>query len=405
MSAHKLRTFSWRWMCLLVASFAMTTYAADTHYVSLSGTNNSPYTNWPDATTNIQWAVNAATAGDTVLVSNGTYYLTNEIYLNGKMLTIKSVNGRDVTILDGNGAVRCMNLTGVTSPIIVDGFTMSNGYPSAGNGGGIAVSYASLVMNCRVCWNKCSGTNSDAGGGASVIPCLYTNTFFNCIFDNNILTNGSGGGMYVNLNSALGTGALLISNCVFVSNNASASGGGIRIVNTEKGISTIRNSFFGFNTSGGTGGGAAGTYSGTGTQTYENCTFVSNSSAAWPGGGGVQGSDIRCINCIIYYNRDTYGIYSNVYPNVICTNSCFAPTNSCAAGSVNNIESDPQFVGKDTGNFRPSRGSPCVNAGINESWMTGAFDLDGRRRIDRFSGVVDMGCYEYLLQGMMFSVP
>jgi len=37
--------------------------------------------------------------------------------------------------------------------------------------------------------------------------------------------------------------------------------------------------------------------------------------------------------------------------------------------------------------------------------MTGAVDLDGHSRIDRFSGVVDMGCYEYLPQGFMFSAP
>jgi len=37
--------------------------------------------------------------------------------------------------------------------------------------------------------------------------------------------------------------------------------------------------------------------------------------------------------------------------------------------------------------------------------MNGAFDLDGHSRIDRFSGVVDMGCYEYLPAGTMYSVP
>jgi len=50
-----------------------------------------------------------------------------------------------------------------------------------------------------------------------------------------------------------------------------------------------------------------------------------------------------------------------------------------------------------------AQSSPCINSGTNEYWMN--LDLDGRSRIDRFSGMVDMGCYEYLPAGIMFSVP
>jgi hypothetical protein len=70
--------------------FIMFLLAAVSHgrdiYVSLNGINNPPFTNWPDASTNIQWAVNAATAGETVWVSNGTYYLTNQINLTNSIL-------------------------------------------------------------------------------------------------------------------------------------------------------------------------------------------------------------------------------------------------------------------------------------------------------------------------------
>jgi len=34
-----------------------------------------------------------------------------------------------------------------------------------------------------------------------------------------------------------------------------------------------------------------------------------------------------------------------------------------------------------------------------------ALDSDKHSRIDRFSGIVDMGCYEYLPQGTIYSVP
>jgi len=45
------------------------------------------------------------------------------------------------------------------------------------------------------------------------------------------------------------------------------------------------------------------------------------------------------------------------------------------------------------------------DAGANQAWMTGTVDLDRRSRIDRFSGLVDMGAYEYIPQGIMFSAP
>jgi len=60
-------------------------------YVSLHGTNDfaSQFTDWHGAATDIQWAVNFALAGETVWVSNGTYYLTNQINIaNG--ITLKA---------------------------------------------------------------------------------------------------------------------------------------------------------------------------------------------------------------------------------------------------------------------------------------------------------------------------
>jgi len=64
-----------------------------------------------------------------------------------------------------------------------------------------------------------------------------------------------------------------------------------------------------------------------------------------------------------------------------------------------NITNDPMF--KYPGDaYRLFPGSPCVNTGTNQDWMTNAVDLDGRMRI-RY-GTVDMGAYETIYEGTIY---
>jgi len=85
----------------------------------------------PDDYAKIQWVVDNASAGDTIIVRDGTYY---ENVIVNKQLTIKSENGSDNCIVDGggSGSVITLNADGIT----IEGFTVRNSgsWPDAGAG-------------------------------------------------------------------------------------------------------------------------------------------------------------------------------------------------------------------------------------------------------------------------------
>jgi hypothetical protein len=117
-----------------------------------------------------------------------------------------------------------------------------------------------------------------------------------------------------------------------------------------------------------------------------NCTIAGNSS-------GVRLSDV--YNSIVYFNTVNYDSTCS------STNCCSIPLPS----GGNNITNNPMFMDTNAVNYRLIQGSPCINAGTNQGWMDGAFDLDGRSRIDHYSRIVDMGCFEYIYSGTMITVP
>lgn len=183
----------------------------------------------------IQGAIDAASDGDTVVVSAGTYL--ENINFKGKAITVRSASGADGTIIDGNhrGSTVTFN-AGEDRLSVLDGFTVRNGVADYG-GGGIDISGASpTVIN-----NKVTGNSGSFGGG------IYING--SALVQGNTVTHNSGtwgGGMSVSGYAS----AEVISNVI--SGNQADEGGGIDL--WAAGTPTIKGNVITDN-SAGTGGG------------------------------------------------------------------------------------------------------------------------------------------------------
>ena len=174
----------------------------------------SPYTNWLTAATNIQDAVDAAVAGDTVLVTNGLYQtggravfgtMTNRVVID-RSVTLMSVNGPELTVIkgyqlpgvtNGDGAIRCVFLG---DGAVLSGFTLTNGatctsgdYTREQGGGGIFCDYDyGTATNCIL-----TGNSANRGGGAQ------GGTLNDCILTGNSANDDGGGAHDSTLNNCM----------------------------------------------------------------------------------------------------------------------------------------------------------------------------------------------------------
>jgi hypothetical protein len=336
-------------------------------YVSLSGTNDAvnKYNTWTGAATNIQWAVNAAIAGDTIWVSNGTYYLTNRVAITSD-ITLKSFSGSYTnTIINANGPIvttRCVALQ--SSGAILDGFTLTNAFVN-GDGAGVFIS-GGLLRNCLITGNSTTNNGSTITYGGGVRASGAGAVIQNCDIIGNTAGGapnygGSGGGVYllngaqiydsrINHNRApvyAGQGgAAFINNawminCIVTSNTVSPSGygpGGIQIINYTA-PSLLRQCMI-LRNSGGSGI-AAGVGLQQGYLTMHNCTVVSNS------GYGIastfQGGYIFVTNSIVYFNSSgTFGSTIGGW-TTRAINSCLQSTNNLTSYS-DNITDNPMLA-------------------------------------------------------------
>jgi hypothetical protein len=389
-------------LLLAVASSAL----ADVRYVDVNSTNATPPdTNWTTAATDIQDAVDAAVAGDEIVVTNGIYAIggrTNGIpaprVVDGyrvvvdKPLNLRSAYGAQFTIIDGGQSLRCAYLTNSAT---MSGFTLTNGVSFTFGGGGVwCASSTAVVSNCVISGNQARTYLGDAcGGGAyggTLDDCMLTDNavrYVNSDFNRFVtLTACGGGAAYCTLNRcSLSRNAVTFTSSFYGGSVAQAQGGGAAFctLNNCTLIANSASAFLAVDSSSAfrvRGGGASNC-------TLNNCTLTGNSAAGDGGcslggcreifGGGAYAATLN--NCISFGNTRE-GVCEDCYsPGLLAGNNWYI--------------GDPLFV--DTNgwaNLRLQSDSPCINAG-NNTYVSNATDLDGNPRIA--GGTVDIGAYEF----------
>jgi hypothetical protein len=295
----------------------------------------------------IQEAVDAASDGDVIELSDGTFQGmgNRDIELLGKNIIVQSRSGNPhACIIDCEDAGRGFHVhQGETAATMIVGITIRDGH---------AV-----------------GSGADGGG----ICCENSSpTIQNCVIESN-RADDNGGGVYCR------TGSPTLLNCIFIGNHTYDNGGGLKC-SFDAAV------------------------------TVTNCTFVANTTTRGQGGGlDCNNCAPTITNCILWENSASRG--SQIAVNLDATLSvsytdaqggqlaAYVEPGSTLVWEPGNLDADPLFTSGPCGEFYLSQTaagqlqqSPCVDAGDPCSPM-----ITGTTRTDAVqdTAVVDMG-YHYV---------
>jgi len=320
----------------VVLGFDLTGLKVGTYHDTLKVFSNDPYKrifhipvrmdmfsdgiiNVPEDFSAIQEAINYSLDGAEVLISDGTYTGEGNKKLDyfGKAITVASVNGPEVTIID------CEN-DGY-------GFLFENG-----EGPETRVLGLSIV----------NGNGSHQGG----IECFRSSpTISFCILRNNYAKYGQGGGLGLSIGSHS-----LVSCCKISENFAEYEGGGVEI---RGGV--IENCTISDNSSLREGGGIYIGYANSKVEII-NCVITDNITSDWEGGGiAVYFSSVDVVNSIIRDNTP-----DQIAEGYSVLAVCYSDIEGGWSG-VGNIDQDPLFYENPIFglNFLLEPSSPCIDTG------------------------------------------
>ena len=342
--------------------------------------------NIPDDYLTIQEGVDACTDGDTVLVAPGVY--VGNIIITNKNILLTSAEGPENTQVKGFIDIP---EDGVDTTCVIRGFTITPDPddPMHGVRAIIDIEYGSPVIEENIIIE--GGGHFACGGGIIILDS-------NAIIRNNIIRNNRaylGGG----ITTAVGTP--VIENNIIADNIAYdshvAKGGGICLSSGVIRYNLIINNeaLAPFQSSGGGIQAQPPVY--TKRHIYNN-TIVGNSARIGGGesnGGGIlfhindEPEDVLYKNNIIAYNPYGCGVYgssSNIDSTKWDYNLVFGNESCDYRGidpGVHDIQDDPLFVDRFSGDYHLLPNSPCIDAGDPDFPL----DPDGTR--------ADIGAYYF----------
>ncbi len=360
----------------------------------------------------IQYAIDQANSGDTVLVHDGRYI--ENINFHGKAITVGSLfimdgNSEHIsdTVIDGNrsdSVVIFDNNEGSNSKLV--GLSITNGYASGGTtiqdtsncGGGVRVFNSTPFLDSLQIF---ANEATYEGGGLFYDNQIRSNEQLviskSVIKNNHALYNGGG----LRFGSDVRQNAH-VDNSSIIGNRSSGRGGGLFLYH----IGTIINSIIVGNEAS-YGGGAYidwGTFRGQQSIRIINATIVSN-FADMDGGGIsyiIQGGDHK--NSIVWDNFPDNAWRDPRYwdDGIIFNHTLISPLQP----GTRNIDTDPLFVTNpdpgpdsmwgtpddDHGDLRLQANSPLIDQG-DSSAITLPTDYQGAERI--YGDAVDIGAYEW----------
>ena len=372
----------------------------------------------------IQDGINVSSNGDTVVVADGTYYEYVDL---SSAITLKSANGPENCIIDGQNAERCLRVGGNGDGVVIDGFTIQNGNAGADGGGGIRLSEGGnpIIQNCVL-------RNNNASGGGAIYSTYTSPRIRDCEFYNNETWAYGGGAIkcYRNNDNVQSDYSIIDSN-VFHNNRAYFNGGAFctewngMIVSSNNLV--VGNQAHPVGTSyNGLGGGIA---TNGGTIISYNDTIMENFSGEQGGGVCCYGGTFELYNTIVYNNRSMLNGFNDVAAKnngggALSARNCFF---SVAPGSYDGapaptltncqIGTDPQLVapgpvplhtlswwlmydytGRD---YHLSETSPCIDyEGSGSAYYPTvadvALDMDKQARpMNAGEGIPDIGADEF----------